>query len=209
MQSHIGSTVAVRYASQWLATAVANPVSETDWRSLIESTAWALIEQAATLIDQPEVDAAAAEQLIATTLVCAVIDASSDEITAHVVAVGDSGAWLLDGTDFSRIGGGKSDAEGGLSSSAVSGLPRVPVEVNVASVEISAGQVLLLGTDGIGDPLGSGDGDVGRMFSRVFSEYVPSITEFGHMVDFSRETFDDDRTLVAVWPKGSLSSGSQ
>jgi hypothetical protein len=30
---------------------------------------------------------------------------------------------------------------------------------------------------------------------------VPSLIEFAHMVDFSRETFDDDRTLVAVWPR--------
>ena len=30
---------------------------------------------------------------------------------------------------------------------------------------------------------------------------VPSLIEFAHAVDFSRETFDDDRTLVAVWPR--------
>jgi hypothetical protein len=29
----------------------------------------------------------------------------------------------------------------------------------------------------------------------------PSLIEFAHAVDFSRETFDDDRTLVAVWPR--------
>jgi hypothetical protein len=30
---------------------------------------------------------------------------------------------------------------------------------------------------------------------------VHSLIEFAHAVDFSRETFDDDRTLVAVWPR--------
>jgi hypothetical protein len=35
---------------------------------------------------------------------------------------------------------------------------------------------------------------------------VPSLIEFAHAVDFSRETFDDDRTLVAVWPRRQLAS---
>jgi hypothetical protein len=29
----------------------------------------------------------------------------------------------------------------------------------------------------------------------------PPILGLAHAVDFSRETFDDDRTLVAVWPR--------
>jgi hypothetical protein len=29
----------------------------------------------------------------------------------------------------------------------------------------------------------------------------PSLGEFAHAMDFSRETFDDDRTLVAVMPR--------
>ena len=28
-----------------------------------------------------------------------------------------------------------------------------------------------------------------------------SLIEFAHAVDFSREAFDDDRTLVAMWPR--------
>jgi hypothetical protein len=30
---------------------------------------------------------------------------------------------------------------------------------------------------------------------------VPSIIEFGHMLDFTLRSFTDDRTLVAIWPK--------
>jgi hypothetical protein len=33
---------------------------------------------------------------------------------------------------------------------------------------------------------------------------VPSLIEFAHAVDFTREAFDDDRTLVAVWPRNRL-----
>jgi hypothetical protein len=39
----------------------------------------------------------------------------------------------------------------------------------------------------------------------VLSPSVPSLIEFAHAVDFSRETFDDDRTVVAVWPRKQLS----
>jgi hypothetical protein len=62
--------------------------------------------------------------------------------------------------------------------------------------------VLLIATDGIGDPLGTGQGGVGNLFREVLTKPTPpSLIEFAHAVDFSRETFDDDRTLVAVWPR--------
>jgi hypothetical protein len=57
-------------------------------------------------------------------------------------------------------------------------------------------------TDGIGNPPGSGQGGVGNLFRDVLiRSSAPSLIEFAHAVDFSRETFDDDRTLVAVWPR--------
>jgi hypothetical protein len=67
---------------------------------------------------------------------------------------------------------------------------------------------LLIGTDGIGDPLGAGQGGVGDLFRDVLTKpTVPSLIEFAHAVDFSRETFDDDRTLVAVWPRKQSTLG--
>jgi hypothetical protein len=77
----------------------------------------------------------------------------------------------------------------------------VPINVEAVEITVSSGQALLVGTDGFGDPLGGGTGDVGELFSDVLSVgHVPSLLEFAHTLDFSRETFDDDRTLVAVWP---------
>lgn len=59
-------------------------------------------------------------------------------------------------------------------------------------------------------PLGTGHGGVGNLFGDVLTgPWVPSLIEFAHEVDFSRETFDDDRTLVAVWPKRRARSRSR
>lgn len=209
-QSHLGATLSVRYATQWIAAnAHDRSLADIDWKALVESTAWALVEHAASIFGQDTVDATEAERVFATTLVCAVVEPGpSGELSAAIIAVGDSAAWVLSADGYRALGGGKSEVEGGLSSSAVSGLPRVPTHIDVATVTVHAEEVLLLGTDGFGDPLGSGEGEVGRLFSSTLGSYVPSITQFGHMLDFSRETFDDDRTLVAVWPGGVGAKGT-
>ena len=200
-QSHLGSTTAVRYATQWLAQSEADGPAEIDWPALIKSTAWALIEQAGPILGEEAVTAERAEEILATTLVCAVVDADeSGGLLGSVAAVGDSGAWVLSSGEYRRVEGGKGADEGGISSSAVTGLPRVPNEVHPVSVRVRPGEVFLLGTDGFGDPLGSGGGEVGALFASALGLRVPSLTEFSHVLDFSRETFDDDRTLVAVWP---------
>ena len=58
-------------------------------------------------------------------------------------------------------------------------------------------------------PLGTGHGGVGNLFRDVLTgPCVPSLIEFARAVDSSRETFDDDRTLVAVWPGTQVSAQS-
>ena len=59
-----------------------------------------------------------------------------------------------------------------------------------------------MGPDGIGDPLAAGHDGVGNLFDEVLTgPGAQSLIEFAHAVDFSREAFDDDRTLVAMWPR--------
>ena len=100
---------------------------------------------------------------------------------------------------------GKTMPAAGVASSAVVGLPRLPAETIPMIVDIADDDVLLIATDGIGDPLGSGQGGVGNLFRDVLTRpSAPSLIEFAHAVDFSRETFDDDRTLVAVWPRKQI-----
>ena len=207
-QSHLGATAAVRAAARWLTMNLAPATDETDWLGLVKDAAWALAEQARVTFDLAEPDPAKALKELSTTLVCAVVESSGDgSWRASIIGVGDSGAWLLRDGEFVPLLGGKAVGTGGISSSAVAGLPQVPNLLEPAVVEFEQGQVLLLGTDGIGDPLGSGYGGVGNLFRELFAgPEPPSIIEFAHAVDFSRETFDDDRTLVAVMPRTAAGS---
>jgi len=140
---------------------------------------------------------------MSTTLLCAVIEVGQEgNLTAFIACVGDSGAWILRNGEFESVIGGKSVGEGGISSSAVVGLPQVPTNLHATVVDVGPGEVLLLGTDGFGDPLGNGSGGVGNLFRELLGgPQPPSLLEFARALDFSRETFDDDRTLVAVTPR--------
>lgn len=199
-QSHLGASTAVRYAVQWLQSQLPARTEDTDWLALVKSVAWGLTEQARTLLGLADPDPVAAEKALATTLICGVVEpCGPDELRAHVLGVGDSGVWILRNDEFVPILGGKTVGDGGISSSAVAGLPRVPQQITASVVSLGAEDVLLLGTDGIGDPLGGGEGGVGNLFRELFARpNPPSQFEFAHALDFSRETFDDDRTLVAV-----------
>ena len=171
--------------------------------TLFKNVAWELTEQAQTLLQLAEPDPLRAEQELATTLVCGVIEPiGPGKSRAYLVGVGDSSAWLLSTGEFRQLLGGKTTSAGGIASSSVTGLPRLPMELAPVVVEFALRDVLLIGTDGIGDPLGNGQGGVGNLLRTVLgTPSPPSLIEFAHAVDFSREMFDDDRTLVAVWSK--------
>jgi serine/threonine protein phosphatase PrpC len=205
-QSHIGASTATKQAAEWLYSNLGHDVANTDWLALLKSAAWAITERAQTLLGLDAPDPVRAEEELATTLVCAVIEPTGPRtLRAYFTSAGDSVAWLLSAGQFVEIVAGKTMPTAGVASSAVVGLPRLPPEVTPVVVDIADNDVLLIATDGIGDPLGNGQGGVGNLFREVLTKpSAPSLIEFAHAVDFSRETFDDDRTLVAVWPRQPL-----
>jgi Protein phosphatase 2C len=202
-QSHIGASTAIMQAALWLHANLGDNVADTDWSALLKAAAWALTERAQALLGLDAPDPVRAEAELATTLAVAVIEPTGEHtLRSYLVGAGDSVAWLLSDGQFIEVLAGKKAPATGVTSSAVVGLPRVSTEVTPAVVDVAEHDVLLIGTDGIGDPLGSGQGGVGDLFRSVLTRpSVPSLIEFAHAVDFSRETFDDDRTLVAVWPR--------
>ncbi|MDR1089051.1 MAG: protein phosphatase 2C domain-containing protein [Coriobacteriales bacterium] len=212
-QSHIGATVAVNSAISYFANTKTTRMERIDWKQVCEAIARDLNQTSASLKDYEHLlgtmgetkhdIARAALHYLATTLVCAVITESQrgDGLLAHVITVGDSGVWLLSEGSYDAVAGGK-DESSEITSNDVAPLPYVPETVKPIEISVGPKDVLLFGTDGFGEPLGSGDGDLGLLFKAVL-ESVPSTLSFANALDFTRKYFVDDRTLVAVWPRGT------
>ncbi|SEN43826.1 protein phosphatase 2C domain-containing protein [Actinacidiphila rubida] len=205
-QSATGAALASRGAVTDLLRQLDADVPALDWTHVVRTAAWSLVARAAGGREPESAYAEEAERLYATTLVAGVVRADRYGVPeVHLVQVGDSGAWLLDRGDgrYRRLLATKDSHGREVLSSGVTPLPRVPSPLAQQSVALGPSSVLLVGTDGFGDALGDGEGAVGRLFHRGLSA-PPPVLGFAHLLDFSRETFDDDRTLLAVWPRHLL-----
>jgi protein phosphatase 2C-like protein len=192
--SHIGATAACRAAlARVLVDLSTGP--RVDWARVIEHAAWQVVEQACTVLGLDAPDAGLAEKELATTLITGLVRPGGQ---MSVVRVGDSAAWVLRDGRYHPLFDPKPDGDP-VVTSAVTALPRVP-DLGVHEGRLAPGDVLLVGTDGFGDALGDGTGPVGERFVTCLAAPRPPLA-FAHDLDFSRETFDDDRTLLALWPR--------
>jgi serine/threonine protein phosphatase PrpC len=211
-RSHLGAALAVRQAVAAVARALERG-AEVDWDEIFRHAAWALVEarraeDAAAGVEDaaPGVKEAAAHveeaarTLACTLLVAAVTAADQDggAPSARVAAVGDSSALLLAAGRYVPLLGAREPVDG-LAGRAVAALPRAADEVRSTSLALFGDDVLLLATDGFTMPLADGRNDVGAVFARELRR-APSPLELARLLDFSRSTYDDDRTLVAIWP---------
>ncbi|MBV1850041.1 protein phosphatase 2C domain-containing protein [Catellatospora tritici] len=193
--SHLGAELTGHTVLQalWDAVDVRPP-----WEEVFQRAADALLSSRQGL--RPAESAEHVERRLGTTVVAGVVTATTGGPLARVARIGDSGAWWLRGGSYRSVFDPKGRGAATVDSR-VAGLPRVPARVESEEVLLSRGSVLLVATDGIGDPLGDGTGLVGQLFSTALAE-PPPLLGFAHLVDFARETFDDDRTLLAIWPGG-------
>jgi Protein phosphatase 2C len=200
-QSHAGASAACRTAISVLRWQLQAGHPATDWNLVIDETARALTRAASQILRERDPAPEAVEALVATTLTTGrVVPGPDGTATVSLVQIGDSGAWLLQADRYYPMLAPKNDPHAPVLSSAVTPLPRKPSPLMPLEFACPPDCVLLIGTDGFGDPLGSGEGQVGRLFAEHLS-YPPPPRGFAHLLDFSRETFDDDRTLVAIWPR--------
>ena len=194
-RSDLGAALAVRHAIAAVARQLDADQRGLEWGEVFDQAAWALVEQQRR--DSAEADAGveAAAAALATTLVVATLC----EREVRAAAVGDSPAFLLSGGEFELVVG---DTQSGdeLAGGVVRSLPRHPRPVDSATCTLGPQSVLLLCSDGLALPLGDGRGEVGWTFARELRR-PPDIVDFARLLDFSRSTYDDDRTLVAVWPE--------
>jgi len=212
-QSHIGATVAVNSAIKYFADIEVSEIEQINWKNACETIAWDLNLKMQSLKDSSKLlgeigetrkdIAIAALKFLATTLVCAVITKNEDDegLTAWLMTIGDSGVWVLSSGEYRAVAGGK-DEDSDILKNDVAPLPFVPDIVEPIQIPLNQGEILLLGTDGFGEPLGSGNGDLGLLFKNIFKT-IPSLAELANALDFKRKYFVDDRTLVAIWPKGN------
>ncbi len=195
--SQLGASVACRYAVEYLLRSPSTAL-EVDWAEVLQGSAWAIIEAGQRLRALSDPDPEQAEHDLATTLCVAVVSAAETGVAVRAVAVGDSGvAVVRDGQMVSLLGGKAVPVDGIIETSVVP-LPRIPASPAAGEWLLGADETLLVGTDGIWDPVGDGKGDVARFLVGALGGGLPGRTDFLRIVDFYKETHDDDRTLVAV-----------
>ena len=191
-RSDLGAALAVRYATAAVARQLdaSRDAGEVDWANVFEQSAWALHSEAERTGED-------AGSLATTLLVATVCAGDSDGISVQAAAVGDSPAFRLHGRHYDPVVDSR-PSEDGLIGGGVQALPRDARSVEVGACSLEPGRVLLLCTDGVALPLAGGDSELGRALARELAT-PPDVVDFARLLDFSRSTYDDDRTLVAVW----------
>jgi len=197
-RSDLAAALAVRHAVAAVTRQLDDTAVVTDWKEVFGQAAWGLVEEHRRASGDSQAGVEAAAPTLSTTLLVATVSSPTDgRARVRLASVGDSCAFLLrDGRYRALVG--DQEVAGELIGGSVRALPRGARNVREAECELHQSGVLLLGTDGFALPLAGGAGDVGATFARELSR-PPDILDFARLLDFSRSTYDDDRSLIAVW----------
>ncbi|MEU9118855.1 protein phosphatase 2C domain-containing protein [Streptomyces sp. NPDC048506] len=201
VNSEFGAVEACRAALERMLQLLSQDQGQLNFREVAQHAAERLRELAQWRLDGKEPEVGEVAGLYATTLVAGVVRPDPAGPVVELCRIGDSGAWVLDSPSgrYQPLVGSKTGSDSLLVSNEVTPLPHVPDPLECLSVRLTAHQALLVGSDGFADPLGDGDGLVGALFAHHLAAPPPP-PWLAHLLDFSRETFDDDRTLLVVWP---------
>jgi serine/threonine protein phosphatase PrpC len=204
-RSGLGAALAVRHAVQSVEEQLAERTPDAlDWPKIFNRAAAALVVEhrrqgGGESYDRPDRDETReVSHDLGTTLTIAVVEPSGEgRASASVAAIGDSPVYRLAAGRYELLVGERETDED-FSTSSVIALPYLP-QPEVRDIRLEADEVLLVCTDGFSEPLGGGNSDVGRLFARELA-VPPPLPSWSYLVDFAKATYDDDRTLVAVWP---------
>jgi len=206
--SHVAARIATEEGAAHVARlAATTDPAQIDWHGVLTHLADRIVDAATTLPGDAAlpVDATASQvaAVMATTVVIGVVGIVPGPEGTHrltVVRHGDTSAWLLDDVDGWVALGDVKNAGAVIAESATACLPLVPADGPVVvESSLGAASAFLLLTDGVGDPLGSGRGEVGAVLARQWAR-PPHPIEFAAQVCFGRKTYDDDRGAIGVWP---------
>ncbi|MEU1176878.1 protein phosphatase 2C domain-containing protein [Streptomyces sp. NPDC005820] len=138
-----------------------------------------------------------ADQDYATTLHVLLIPTDPGIRDRVLCSVGDGGLFVL------REGGwehGDPDDGAGLLDTRTEALPHAYRSVKATLVRTMPGEVLLLGTDGITNPLTQKDPEFARRLAEAWGgPEVPSLSDFLWQAQTRAKSYDDDRTVICVW----------
>lgn len=199
--SELGAVEACRAALERMLELLSSGGEPLDFQDVTRYAAKRLRQLALLHLEGREPEPGEVAGLYATTLVAGVVRPGPEGPTAELVRIADSTAWVLEQPlkQFRPLFSSKTGSDTLLVSNEVTPLPHVPDVLEATRVRLKPGQVLLVGTDGFADPLGDGDGLVGALFAHHLNAPTSPVW-LAHLLDFSRETFDDDRTLMVIWP---------
>ncbi len=200
-RSDLGAALAVRHATAAVARQLDGGAGDLDWGDIFDQAAWALVEEQRRFARDPDAGVEEASESLATTLLVAAVAEPGNGTggaRAQLAAVGDSPALLLRGGEYATIVGDSGFGDE-LLGAGVAALPRSVRGVSLGECLLEPRSVLLLCTDGLALPLAGGNGEVGRTLARELAS-APDVIDFARLLDFSRSTYDDDRSLVAIWP---------
>ena len=205
--SQVAAETAARAACK-LALDGAADLGSLDWTALANRLSRRILDEARyrrladlSVSEDPAEQIRIVRRAMSTTAVVALVGRRPLEggrfpLVVAVVA-GDSGAYVLRDGELTPFAGGKDVDAAGISDSAVHPLPG-PAQPVVAEGGLGAGEVLLLTSDGVGDPIGDGTGEVGRELAGRWQQ-PPTAAQMFLDVNFLRRSYDDDRTAVGVW----------
>ncbi|UXY31073.1 protein phosphatase 2C domain-containing protein [Streptomyces sp. HUAS TT20] len=142
-----------------------------------------------------------ADQDYATTLHVLLVPTDARIRERVVFSVGDGGLFVLrEGSWEAR----NAIADGGVLDTRTDALPHAYRSVKATLLRTEPGEVLLLGTDGITNPLTQKDPEFARHLADAWGgPEVPSLSDFLWQAQTRAKSYDDDRTVICVWEEGA------
>ncbi|MGA5648496.1 protein phosphatase 2C domain-containing protein [Streptomyces seoulensis] len=116
-------------------------------------------------------------------------------------SVGDGGLFILRDGHWTRRGPADESA---LLDTRTEALPHAYRSVKAALFRSEPGEVLLLGTDGITNPLTQRNPEFAQYLAGAWGgPEIPSLSDFLWQAQTRAKSYDDDRTVICVWEEGA------
>jgi serine/threonine protein phosphatase PrpC len=204
--SHVAAETAARAACKVILEQTAS-IGDIDWVRVCARVSRRILDEAVirkivdlSALADTDAKVRAVRAAMSTTTVVTALRCTPDESGCHegwlAVLAGDSGAYLLNSGALTSLAGGK-DGAAAISSTSVDPLPGAS-KPEVVSFSLRPGEAVVIVSDGLGDPIGDGSGQVGEELARRWAT-PPGAAQFFEDVNFFRRSYDDDRSAVVAW----------